>query len=217
MAIQDILRWSSGNGWIILSGGTSPGGEVRAQALRRINSGGGVAYLGFDESSGDETLDDMEDLGAPTGYLVNIVAEDDLTIREQLEEASLIMIDDSASAEAWRDTLPGAAADGILAALENGAVILAERGGAAALGAFMLDAAGQVTRGLGWLENLLILPEVTELGQSQIAREMLAQEADAVALGIGQESALALGPDGLLEVLGRGQVAIGLGRAYQAP
>jgi hypothetical protein len=217
MAIQDILRWSSGNGWIILSGGTSAGGEVRAQALRRINAGGGVAYLGFNESSGDETLDDMEDLGAPTGYLVNIVAEDDDTIREQLEDASLIMIDDSESAETWRDALPGAAADGILAALENGAVVLAEGRGAAALGAFMLDSSGQLVRGLGWLENLLILPAVTQLGQSQVAREALDQEADAIALGIGQESALALGPEGLLEVLGRSQVAIGLGRAYQSP
>jgi hypothetical protein len=217
MAIQDILRWSSGNGWIILSGGTSAGGEVRAQALRRINAGGGVAYLGFDEASGDETLDDMEDLGAPTGYLVNIVAEDDLTIREQLEEASLIMLDDSVSAEAWRDTLPGAAADGILAALENGAVILAEGRGAAALGTYMVDASGQLTRGLGWLEHLLILPEVTQIGNSDAARETLEQEADAIVLGIGQESAIALGPEGLMEVLGSGQVAIGLGRAYQTP
>lgn len=217
MAIQNILRWSSGRGYIILSGGTSAGGEVRALALRRIRSGGGIAYLGFDESSSDETLDDMEDLGAPTGYLVNIVAEDDLTIRDQLEDASLIMIDDSVSAEAWRDALPGAAADGMLSALEHGAVILAERRGAAALGAFMLDETHQLVRGLGWLEHLLILPGVTQIADSLAARDILDQKPDAIALGIGQESALALGPDGTLEVLGRGQVTIGLGRAYQAP
>ncbi len=217
MAIEDILHWSSGIGWIILSGGTSFGGEVRAQVLRRIKSSGGVAYLGFDEDSSDETLDDMEDLGAPTGYLVNIVAEDDQTIREQLEDASLIMIDDSVSAEAWRDTLPGAAAEGILAALETGTIVLAEGRGAVALGQFMLDEAGKLTRGLGWLENLLILPEVTRIADSEAARQTLDLEPSAVALGIGVESALALGPDGVLEVLGRGQVAIGLGRAWQNP
>lgn len=217
MAIQDILRWSSGLGWIILSGGTGRGGEVRAQVLRRIKASGGVAYLGFDENSGDETFDDMEDLGAPTGYLVNIIAEDDFTIREQIEDASLIMIDDSVSAEAWRDALPGAAADAIFAALETGTIVLAEGRGAAALGQYMLDESGELVRGLGWLEHLLILPEITHIGEFAPARELLDVQPDAVVLGIGIESALALGPDGELEVLGQRQVAIGLGRTWQSP
>ncbi|HEX2622225.1 MAG TPA: hypothetical protein VHL11_18835, partial [Phototrophicaceae bacterium] len=163
MAVIDILRWTAGTGWIVLSGGADAGGEIRSLALRRAKAQGGVAYLGFNEASADDVLDDMEDLGAPTGYLVNVVSEDDDTIQAQLMDASIIVIDDSVSPDEWRSSLIGAAINAMREALERGVVILAEGSGAAALGGYLLSEEGQFLEGLGWLQNSLILPEVTSL------------------------------------------------------
>lgn len=215
MAIETVLRWQAGSGWIVLSGGADAGGEIRANALRRLNAAGGVAYIGFNEDSADAVLDDMEDLGAPTGYLVNVVSEADDSIRTQIEEASMIVIDDSVTADDWRNNLLGAAVEGIQSALSRGAVVLAEGSGAEALGGYIINSNGQLTQGLGWLENALILSDTTSLADSDLARSILDAEPQAVAIGIGVGSALVLGGDGSIEVWGERQVAIALGRDYQ--
>jgi hypothetical protein len=215
-SIHDILRWQAGNGWLVLSGGADAGGEIRSQALRRAKADGALAYLGFNEASADDALDDMQDLGAPTGYLVNVVAEDDDTIRAQLTSASLILIDNSVSADEWRSTLIGAGMDGIRAALNLGAVVLAEGEGAAALSAYFVHTQGRIVNGLGLVENTLLLPEITSLSQSESARAMLERDSKGLVIGVGVGSALVLGAEGQIEVWGEREVAIALGRDYQA-
>ncbi|MBC8170815.1 MAG: hypothetical protein H7X77_04065 [Anaerolineae bacterium] len=215
MAIIDILHWTASAGWIVLSGGADAGGEIRSMALRRIKAHGGVAYLGFNEASADATLEDMEDLGAPTGYLVNIVTEDDESIQDQLVSASMIVIDDSVTADEWRGSLPGAAVEGMREALEHSAVILAEGTGAMALGGYILSDEGQFTEGLSWLQKAFILPGVASPTDSEMARRLLEADPKAIVVSIGIGSALALGADGQIEVWGERQVAIALGRDYQ--
>jgi hypothetical protein len=215
MAVETVLRWKASLGWIVLSGGADEGGEIRATVLRRAKSSGGVAYLGFNEDSADAVLDDMEDLGAPTGYLVNVIAEDDDSIREQLEAASIIVIDDSVPAAEWRSSLLGAGVEGIMAALERGALVLAEGTGAEALGGFIINENGQLSQGLNWLENALILSGTTSLADSDLARAILHSQPQSLVVGIGVGSALALGGEGEIEVWGERQVAIALGRDYQ--
>lgn len=212
----EVLRWTEGIGWIVLSGGADAGGEIRAHALQIAKSAGGVAYLGLSEDSADETLADMEDLGAPTGYLVNVVAEDDDTIHKQLSESSIVVIDNSESVETWRDVLLGAANQGMQAALANGAVILAEGNAAMALGQWIVPSHDTLLRdGLAWVQHALILPGVTSLQGSDVARGVLDQSPDAIVIGIGVGSALALGSAGQIEVWGERQVSIALGRNYQ--
>src|SRR5688572_2931737 len=127
---MSVLNWVKSNGWVVFSGGADPGGEVRSMVLSRLKPEGGVAYLGLSEDSADDTLEDFEDLGAPTGYLVNLITEDDSAIRALIEEASLVVIDDSETVEDWRNALMGAAAEGILNALLTGAVVFGEGSGA---------------------------------------------------------------------------------------
>jgi hypothetical protein len=215
MNTETILRWYAGMGWIVLSGGADAGGEIRAAALRRAKASGGVAYIGFNEDSADAILDDMDDLGAPTGYLVNVVTEDDDTIRQQIEEASVIVLDDSVTPDEWRSSLLGTAIEAIQSALSRGAVLLAEGSGAEALGGFTINDHGQLTQGLGCIANTLILTDTTSLADSEVARAILDAQPDALVLGIGVGSAVALGGDGSLEVLGEEEVAIALGRDYQ--
>jgi hypothetical protein len=215
MSVQRVLNWVSSPGWVVLSGGADPGGELRSTVLNRLKPEGFVAYLVLSEDEGDETLDDFEDLGAPTGYVVNLIMEDDSAIREQLLDASLIVIDNSAEPDEWRNALMGAAAEGILDALASGAVVLGEGSGATVLGEYVLNGS-RIAEGLKLLQHALVLPNVTSVAQSPEAQQVLEMSPDAIAVGLGKGSALALGPDGSIETWGRRQVTIALGRNYQS-
>ena len=92
MTGNQIFSWIDGEGWLILSGGADALGEVRATALTRMRAEGGVAYVGLDEQVDENLIDDFGDLGAPTGYLVDVMTEDDDAIREQIRAAALVVI-----------------------------------------------------------------------------------------------------------------------------
>jgi hypothetical protein len=219
LTIAEILRWpGEAEGWLVLSGGADAGGAVRATALRVAPpTDVGVAYIGLSEASGDATLDDLEDLGARSGYLVNIMIEDDDTIRAQLRDASLIVIDDE-PLRTLRGALLGAASEAILAAHAEGAVVLIEGANAALAGGIVLtdddgEALDESLAGLGWVEGACILPGVTSLADSALARRALEAGAASVVIGIGVGSALALGPNGEIALWGARQVVIALGQA----
>src|SRR5574338_120647 len=95
MAQNNVLRWQDGRGWLILSGGGQAASDVRAEALGRAAADGGVAYitLGGRTESGEKALADMEDLGAPSGYLVDVLTEDDDTVNTKLSEAGIVVIE----------------------------------------------------------------------------------------------------------------------------
>lgn len=217
MARNNVLQWRDGRGWLILSGGHLPESDIRAKAIGHIDADGGVAYISFGGNADAEILlSDMQDLGAPPGYLVDVLSEDDDTIRAKLGEASLIVVSSSSNIADTRSSLMGAAVEGMQTAFENGAVILLEGNSAAVFGAWMLLESGEIRQGIGWLSQMFVLPGVTAVAQSEAGKAALAEEASALALGIGQGSALALGPDGEVEPWGEQQVTIALGRSYVA-
>ncbi|MBC7811944.1 MAG: hypothetical protein H7175_12390 [Burkholderiales bacterium] len=220
MPTNNVLQWLDGRGWLIFSGASEAGSDIRATALERAAADGGVAYvwIGDDaakaEIQGDELLDDFESLGAPSGYMVNVLTEDDDTIRDRLSEASVIVVGGDATISTIRSALLGAAAEGIQAAFENGAVVLVEGTGIVLFGSWLLLETEILTAGMEWLNNALMLPGVTSVAQSIEAQEILRGQPAAIAVGIGAGSALALGPDGELEVWGQGQVTIAFGSHY---
>ncbi|MGQ9889506.1 MAG: hypothetical protein ACUVSX_13600 [Aggregatilineales bacterium] len=204
------LRWLDGRGWIALAGTAND--PVRARALSIAAADGGVAYVALRDAAYPEQLMlDMDDLGAPAGYLVNVHTEQPGIVVRQLSEASIVVIGDLADAETLSAALAGAAETGMRAAFERGAVVLAEGAGAAALGAWIAAADGELIPALGWLENALILPGIVTAGQSPAARQALEGRQIGLAVGVGAGSALALGPDGELEAWGSGQVTIVVG------
>ena len=66
------IRWPESNGWLALSGSPGPRSDIRAQALSRANANGVIACISLADDLGDDLMDDLADLGAPTGYLVDL-------------------------------------------------------------------------------------------------------------------------------------------------
>jgi hypothetical protein len=216
MAQKQVLRWLDGRGWLVLSGGHAEGSEIRAQALSLVAADGGVAYVSFGggTAAGEQALADMDDLGAPPGYIVDVLTEDDQTISARLAEAGMIVLESGPNLADVRSALMGAASAGMQAAFKNGAIILAEGWSGAAFGAWAALESGSVPS-LAWLENSAIFPTVTSITQSESARALLQAQPAAIVIGLGVGSALALGPDGEVETWGKRQVTIALGRDYQ--
>lgn len=220
MPEQQIFKWLDGRGWIVLSGRTDASGgdvgDIRSLVLARSMADGGLACVslagGVDDA--ERLLDDLDDLGAPAGYIVDIVAEDDQTIQNHLADAGLIVIDSAPDPQTARSALLGAPIDGIQAAFNNGAIILVEGHSAAAFGAWITKDNGKVIDALEWLNGSLIV--ATDDKIADIARSVLEAQPTAFALGIGQGSALALGPDGEVQIWGKGQVSVALGSSFTA-
>jgi hypothetical protein len=213
MARNRVLSWLDGRGWLILSGGDESGSEIRAQALGRISADGGVAYvsLGGDSALGERALADMDDLGAPSGYLVDVLSEDDETIRKKLSDAGMVVIESGTNLTDLRSGLLGAAADGMRAAYETGAIILAEGVSAAVFGEWVVPDSSVIVSGLGWVRNTLIVPGVVSPADSPAGQTIFKTQSAAIALSLGLGSALALGPDGEVETWGKKQVTLALG------
>lgn len=214
MAVSGLFQYPAGAGWIVLSGGADAGSVIRAQALRRVYAEGGSAYLVLRDDDADAALDDMDDLGAPTGYQVNLSTEDDDTIREQISAASLVVITAADEPHDLLGSLRGAAEHGLRDAYENGAVLLFEGVSAALLGAYWMGDDGVVYEGLNWLQNSIVLP-ATSSQQAETAQQFIGETPSAFVVGIGLGAALALGPRGAVEVWGDRRVSVALGRDYQ--
>lgn len=200
-----VFSWLDGRGWLILSG--SANDDIRASAINRTAADGGLAVLGIGLAT-DQLLIDLEDMGAPAGYVVDPAADEDPVILDKLTGASVILVTGAQSGREARANLSGAPISGMQTAYENGAVILLEGAAATAVGAWIID--GDVRDGLKWLESAAVVVGNQESPVSQL----LSETPTAVAVVIQPGSAMAFGPDGQIEVWGAGEVAVRLGSAY---
>jgi hypothetical protein len=216
MPAFSVFRWIEGRGWIVLSGGPDRAGELRGQALARAAADGAVACvtLSGDLAEADHLLDDIEDLGAPSGYIVDLISEDDATVLSKLAEASVIVITDAPNVDTARSMLTGAALEGIRNAHANGAVILVEANAIGVFGMWLLLEDGSKALGFDWLHNALIMLNLPET--SERTRIFLEEYTAGIVVAIGSGSALALGPDGQVETWGRGEVTVALGSQFLA-
>ncbi len=217
MGQNSVLRWRDGRGWLVLSGGAEEASDIHARAVGRLSADGGVAYVTFGShlAEAESALTDLEDLGAPSGYLVDLFTEDDETIQQQLGEAGMVVISVEAEAQEVRSALLGAAVQGLQIAYENGAVILAEGNSAAVLGEWLVLPDGSIRPGLDWARGMAVFPGVLAAAEVPSVRQFLEAQPTGIAAGIGVGSALALGPDGEVETWGRRQVTIALGARFR--
>lgn len=211
MSRSSVLEWPDARGWLVLAGG--PDTAVRGRAIQRMGAGGVVVYINTGHGS-DSIQEDMEDLGAPTGYILDILSEDDETIQQQMADANLIVIGGEDSTTDIRSAVIGPVATAIKEGLERGAVLLCEGNAAAIWGTWMVDEAGGPLPGLEWLPRSIVVPGVTSVAENPMATRLLAEHPNALLIGPGHTSALALGPDGAVEAWGERQVMIALGREY---
>lgn len=214
----NIFRWRAGRGWLVLAGGgswdDSAVQDVEAHVLRRTVSLGPLAYVwtASDIETADRHMDALRELGARTGYLVDIVTESDNALAEQLNEAGVIILADGPHHEALRDAMPGVVLDSIEEAYQRGATVYAVGRSAAMLGAHVLDH-DEWMSGFDWLSHALIYPGFTPEDAEQL-REWVRDFPDGYGLGLGRGAALALGPLGEVEVWGNGAITVSLGQQY---
>ena len=208
MPAFSVFRWRDGRGWLVLAG--APQDEIRGHALSRAAADGAVAVVALTAAYADETLADLEDLGAPAGYLVDVIAERDEDIVVKIGEAGVVVISAAGDPDELRSALTGAAMQALDQAFQNGAVILAEGAAAQAMGAWLLSD-GFTPDGFAWLEDAVI-----ELGPPPVGGDALAlleSHPEGLAMTMAEDAAVAFGPDGQVELWGSRRVAVTLGAA----
>lgn len=212
MPQRSVFRWKEGRGWLVLASGAST--EVRGMALNRLAADGGIACVavGRDNTAADAILDDFADLGAPSGYVVDLQSEDDETLLSRLGEAGLIVLSSENTPSEARSELVGAAIEGITQAYQNGAVILAEGSAGVVFGLQLYDL--DDVAGFNWLEDAIVLPGVELEGVEAFATNALQEYPDRLAIMIGDQSAIAFGGDGQIEAWGLQQITLRLGAAF---
>ncbi len=205
------FSWQATNGWIVLSGRVDSLSEIRARALSRCDASGAIAYISLAEDLGDALMDDMAELGATTGYLVDLEEADNNEVYERLSSAAMIVIEAERPYEDLLPLLRGTALHAMKEALNRGSLILLEAAAAATAGQYILDSAGEIAAGLGLLQNALIVANTLAIDDSSLLTSVRLQMADTTFVGLPPGSALALGPEGAIETWGERQVSISLG------
>lgn len=211
---QHVLRWLPGNGWLVFSGGDDGRGAIRSEALARALVDGGAAYFSFAEDGGDALIEDMDDLGAPAGYLLDPRSEDAESIQALVQEASIIVLEAGERIDDLLRNLQEPAQIALQTAYERGAVLLFEGLAINLLGRWSLSDSGDLFEGWHWLQDAFLEPGAQGMDSSLAVQRILSLEAEAVAISVGTGSALALGPQGRIELWGERQVTVSLGRAY---
>jgi cyanophycinase-like exopeptidase len=200
------LQWRTGAGWLVLLGGGrwEDNETIHSQAISAITDESPIAFIPAadpDPTSGEAFLSFYADLGAPRGYVVPIrdqqSANDPANYR-RLANASLIYIG-GGNLQRLLEVLEGTQAiEALAAAFDGGAVIVGEDAGAMLLGKWGINTtAGKIYPGWGWVSDALITPHYAVERTAQV-RSALQRYPEAIALGIPDGVALALGPDGEL-------------------
>ena len=213
MAEQIPFSWVETNGWLVLSGSADALSEVRAQALSRVNADGAIAYISLMGDMGDAIMDDMAELGAPTGYFVDIEHDDNNTMYERLKSAGMIVIEPGDDLERLSRLMSQTVVQAIKDALVAGALVLFEGVASNLAGEYIVRPNGQVAKGLKFVTNAYIAPDVTSVLETEDVETVFLAHPETVFIAIQSGSALVLGPQGHVEIWGEKQVTISLGSA----
>ena len=205
------FSWLESRGWLVLSGSADPLSEIRARALSRYNTVDAIAYIILADDMGDALMDDMAELGAPTGYLVDLEDEDNNEIYERLSNAGMIVVESDGNAERLMRLMTQTVTHAMKTALDYGALILFEGAAASIVGEHTLASNGALAAGLKFVRNVLVAPDISSILEHDAvstARRMLP---DVVCIGLPPGAALVLGPDQQIETWGERDVTISLG------
>ena len=211
MREPSAFSWLSAAGWLILSGRADALGEIRALALSRCDANGDLAYISLNGDQGDALMEDMAELGAGSGYLVDLDEADNNEIYERLSEAAMIVVEADCAGEGLLRALKSTAAHAMKAALERGSLVLLEGAAAAAAGAQVLDPAGATKSGLGFVKRALVLADSPGMIDQAELRALRSRMPEVTFISLPAGAALALGPDGRMETWGEAQVSVSLG------
>ncbi len=205
------IRWLESCGWLVLSGSADPHSEIRALALSRCDASGAVAYISLAEDYGDALMDDLAELGAPAGYLVDLADQDNNEIHERLSGAGMIVIEAGDDLHRLKRLMTQTVAHAIKGALQDGALVLFEGAAATLAGSYYLDPSGQVASALKIVEEAYVAVDVSSFLETETAQLLFQKRPDAVGVAIDKGSALVLGPNQQIETWGDKQITFSLG------
>ena len=223
MTEQGSLQWHAGTVWLVWPGGGrwESNEVIHSSAISQILAESPFAFLPTadpDPSYGESFLTTYGELGAPFGYVVPIYdrksANDPVNMR-RLAQASLIYIG-GGDTHKLIATLDGTGSvDAIAAAYEAGAVIVGASAGAILLAKWGVTSDGELVLGWGWLADTIVVPHYTPERAGEVKAALQAHP-DALALGIPDNIALALGPDGQVDTWSETleQVTVTLGSKF---
>lgn len=223
MLQSSIFQWHEGAGWLVLCGGgdfaTGDTEAVDAQMLTRGAADGALVYINAANEEPDHAeqyLAYLSELGGRSGYTVDIVMEDDNSLKRMLGEAGIIIIGDGPHRTRLYNSLHGAAIEGITQAYAQGAVVMGVGIGASVFGQWVLGLPDNnpLAEGFAWLSYGAVLGAPLRPEEKVSLQRLLNAQPTAFGLGIWPGSALTLGPSRQVELWGNQQISISLGQAY---
>jgi hypothetical protein len=205
---QTFFMRPPGGGWLILCGGPADG-ALAARAAALVHQAGQLVVLAPSAKAREAAEARLAECGAVSGLPGEIVVLGNPGGDERLGEASMIVIPDTGSAAELVSSLEDSGAgENLLLALEEGAIVVAEGRSSEALGEVI--EAEEIAAGCGWLRRAVV--------QSRHAPGMaclaILKRPTLFRLGLGEHAALALGPQGEVEVWGEPPPTITLGAAW---
>jgi hypothetical protein len=206
-------------GWLVVAGGVPSDQMELVQVCDRLiaKTDPSLAAVWIDpEPAPDAAVQRMiEDLDLVLSAPVERL-EPGEAIPSQAVDAGLIVMAGT-DLECWSETLgPGATGEWVIARLEQGCVVFAGGAAAAALGEHVLrdEAEHGGHPGLGWLPGALLLPTMADPADDPVVKRYLTQTDHSYALGLQEGTALAIGPQGQIEVWTGEPPKLVLGRGW---
>jgi hypothetical protein len=205
------FSWLESDGWLVLAGSKDTLSEMRAQALSRLTADGAIAYISLVGDLGDSLMEDMADLGAPTGYYVDLEEDDNNEIYERLSTAGMIIIEPGDDVSYLKKLMTQTVIRAFKEALNLGGLIMFEGIASNLAGEHIITSDGQIIKGLAFVNNVFISSDVDSILEIVDGQKVYETAPQTVFIGIPYGSALVLGPSEHIETWGEKQVTISLG------
>lgn len=207
-----LARREDGQGWIALIGG----GEFSFEETESADAAwlgktgeGEVAFLPTASGSVDYAkhfavyLDEYFERGVRTAPVYRARDTRRKPTLDRLRNAAAVYIGGGVADRLLETVLDSPVAEALEGCLENGGVVVGIAAGAQALGARVRGlTGGRVLAGLGLLPHAIIDTNFDPGHDRRLRRLLETAGGDTVGFGIGAGSALLVGPDGTVEVLG---------------
>ncbi|MGD2251378.1 MAG: hypothetical protein PVF70_00520 [Anaerolineales bacterium] len=158
----------------------------------------------------------MADLGILFESQISLTSTD-MNPTEAVEQAGLVVLAGGDSLH-WLEALDRTALEeSLLRQLGGGGMVLALGAPGAALGSWILPAEGEKIKiGLGWMPGGIVLPGIGDPSTLPQVLELLVSKIRSYALGLLPETALAVGPEGEVEVWSSMPPTLMLGKGWSA-
>jgi cyanophycinase len=213
MPRSGLFEWKAGAGWLVLIGGTSDRWRtteaIDRAAIALTRERGPVAFVpaaGCPPDYGETFLETYARLGVSDGYVVPV--HDATSARDPrntrlLAGAGLIYFGGGETTQLLETMTATPALEAVAAAYAAGAVVVGMSAGAIALAAWgvPLNPAVGVLQGWGWLPRTIVSVHHTP-DRDEGLRTAIAERPEMLGLGLAEDAAIALGPDGSVEQIG---------------